>query len=159
MLRPPMAAQAMRLARLWRNTTSSLCPRAVLQRPLHAHHHAESTTVRPLSTLHEARNEHEPEPGASARAGQLRQQNTMTRPPCARLKPHTARHAASATPVMICANHGLLHLIVAPTRRHHMIAQLLPCRPPWSRTPPSTPSSGRQPAARSVFELVCGPLK
>jgi hypothetical protein len=52
----------------------------------------------------------------------------MMRPPRARPRPHSMRHAASANPVPICAGHRLLHPTAAPPRCHRVTAQLLPCQ-------------------------------
>jgi hypothetical protein len=165
MLRPPTAAQATRLPQRWRNTTSSSCPRAAWQRPPHARHprsehHGEAT-------LHEARSEREPEPGALARAGQLRWRNTMMSPPRARPRPHSVRHAMSVSLALICAGHHLLHLTTAPPHRHRVTAQLLPCQPlpqelphrplPPIGSPPSDPCSSSCVDLRNDHEAVDSP--
>jgi hypothetical protein len=90
--------------------------------PSHSEHHGETT-------LHEARSEREPEPGALARTGQLRRWNTTTRPPHACPRLHSTRHAVSVSLALICVGHRLLHLTTAPPRCHRVTAQLLPCRP------------------------------
>jgi hypothetical protein len=165
MLRPPTAAQATRLPRRWRNTTSSSCPRAARQRAPHARHprsehHGEAT-------LHEARSKREPELGAPARAGQLRWWNTMTSPPRARPRPHSVRHATSVSSAPICAGHHLLHLTTTPPHRHRVTAQLLPCRPlpqelphrplPPTGSPPSDPCSSSCVDLRNDHEAVDSP--
>jgi hypothetical protein len=81
----------------------------------------------------------------------------MTRPPRVHPRPHSVRHAASASPVPICFGHRLLHTTAAPPRRHRVTAQLLPCRPLPQELPhrplPPTGSPLPDPCSSSRVDL------